>query len=481
LDACRRAGRAVGRGLDAFDAALRRLLDGRVKAIPTIALWILASALFFVIARNCRYEYVDLNYPPKDGPWMYNALGGWFGALFAVTLAGLFWKLYRAKASTALYIILGAVWMCTLIVRISLMDYLSGDYDDFLSGWVWYMQDNSFSTVMSANFGDYMPPYLYFIYFVSRSGLPDMYMIKLVSIAFDYLAAYFVMKLVGLKFKSLGVQIAALLLALWGPTVLLNGAYWAQCDSIYTSFALGGLFYALDRKPYRALACFGITFAFKLQAIFILPIMLPLFGARRISIKHVLMFPLAYVAMMLPAALAGKTLSGFLAVYEAQLTNYPELVKGAPSVFNLLPKIISYRIFSNVGVYLTLAVSVTLCGLLYAQGARLTDQHLLSAAMTLTMLMPLLLPCMHERYFYIADVLGVAYLICNPRRWYIPCTVIFASFASYMAYFGVREVGLYAKDALALALVIATGLSALHLARDLRKTPKPEPARAIGA
>ncbi len=467
LNALRRAGRAVGGALDWVDAKLRGWLDGSTGWVQIGVFGALVVAAFYVIAGNCRYEICD-TYSPYEVEGLVRTIANLFTGLFAITLVGLFVKMKRQKASTALFILMAAVWVCTMIVRISLLDFVSGDYEEFLSGWVYRMQDDGFAGSISVNFGDYTPPYLYFVFLISRFAWPDLYLIKLVSIAFDYLCAYFVMRLVSLKYKSLLVQLSAMMLTLWAPTVLFNGAYWGQCDSIYTSFAVGGLYFALAKKPWRAMACFGISFAFKLQAVFLLPMMLPLFGMRRISLKHVLMLPLAYVAMMAPALLAGKPVDGILEVYRTQIGNYPQLTNNAASVFTLMPGVISYRIFYNLGIYLTLSVSVLFCGFLYAKGRKITNDIALAAALTLAMAMPLLLPCMHERYFFIADVLAVAYLVCNPKRWYIACSMLFASFVMYYHGEGGEVLGVLSIPLVAMLLVVMTGLSAMHVARDLR-------------
>ena len=61
---------------------------------------------------------------------------------------------------------------------------------------------------------------------------------------------------------------------LLSPIVFLNSAAWAQCDAIYSDFALLAILH-LERKQYTRAMCFlGVSFAFKLQAVFVLPIFL---------------------------------------------------------------------------------------------------------------------------------------------------------------------------------------------------------------
>jgi Gpi18-like mannosyltransferase len=54
--------------------------------------------------------------------------------------------------------------------------------------------------------------------------------------------------------------------------------------------------------------------------------------------------------------------------------------------------------------------------------------------MFFALLSPFLLPRMHERYFYSADVLSILYAFYFPRRWFVPLLVIGSSFLSYLPF-----------------------------------------------
>ncbi len=464
--------------LDKPDDLLRKGLTARAHLAFVAALWAVASVLFFFVAKRCRFEFVD-TFPPREAAFIQTSLAAIFCALFAVTLAGLFYKLWREKAPVALLVLMAGVWMATLVVRISLLDYQSGDYNDFLSAWIFRMQDRGFAGSIIGNIGDYTPPYMYLIFLVSRFPmLPDLYLLKFASILFDYLCAYFVMKLVSLKYRGLLTQLACMMLALWAPTMLLNASYWAQCDALYTGFALGGLYFALEGKPYRGTLFFGISFALKLQAIFILPILLVLYGMRKISLKHVLMFPAGYVLMMIPALLAGKSIASILAVYGMQVGNYPYLVMGGASLYQLLPRMVSYPIFKDVALFLAMAVALLFCGYLYYRARRLTLDTVIAAALTLTMAMPLLLPSMHARYSFIADMLSIVFLAYYPRRWYVTAIVLFTSLVPYMRYLmGATMYDGWPFMLLSAAAVLCACLCAFWVARDVCDAGKNEDKR----
>ena len=95
----------------------------------------------------------------------------------------------------------------------------------------------------------YNIPYLYFLCLFSYLPIRDLYLIKLLSILFDVLLAWAAMKLVGRATQNPLMRAGCFLAVLFWPTVFLNGALWAQCDSIYVAFALLGIWLALEDKP----------------------------------------------------------------------------------------------------------------------------------------------------------------------------------------------------------------------------------------
>ena len=49
------------------------------------------------------------------------------------------------------------------------------------------------------------------------------------------------------------------------------------------------------------------------------------------------------------------------------------------------------------------------------------------------MLVPYLLPRMHERYFYMAEILALVYFMYDHKRWYVPVAITLTSLAGYVA------------------------------------------------
>ena len=158
-----------------------------------------------------------------------------------------------------------------LVLRALVFGYETLDYQNFLTRWVDFFRQNGGWRALSEPVGNYNIPYLYFMALFSYSSVKDLYLIKLLSTVFDVLLAYSAMRLVSRWQKSAGLRLGCFFTVLLWPTVFLNSAVWAQCDSIYVALALLGIDLALDERPVLAMTCMALSFGFKLQAVFILP------------------------------------------------------------------------------------------------------------------------------------------------------------------------------------------------------------------
>ncbi len=89
----------------------------------------------------------------------------------------------------------------------------------------------------------------------------------------------------------------------------------------------------------------------------------------------------------------------------------------------------------ELGIALTLAIVLALIAIVVLRRVQLTPTRILLAGTVSVLLVPYLLPAMHERYFYLADALTVISAFYLPRRlWALPVLEQFASFMSYMPF-----------------------------------------------
>ena len=361
------------------------------------------------------------------------------GALVCVLIALLFWAglsflllrfpLFGLRYT--IYAIIG-VFLC-LQLRLSLFDYISPDYVSFLGPWTETMRGMTVREVLVTPIGDYNMPYLYLLLIISRLKLYDLYCIKLISVLSDLFLALAVGKLARLVLHREGLVLTAFLGVLLAPTVCLNSAYWGQCDGVYACFALWGLYFGLKKLPVRSMVLFAFSFAFKLQAIFILPVAVFLLVLEYLHPKHLAVFPATFVVIMLPALLAGRSFSDTFGIYLSQTNAYPYLSLKAPSFWSLIPN----EYFGNVStaaVLLAGIVTLLLLACFLRHPEKLTRTDLIDLALLFSLAIPWLLPRMHERYFYLAEVLSLVFAALHPRK--LPVTVILlgGGFLIYCSY-----------------------------------------------
>jgi Gpi18-like mannosyltransferase len=93
----------------------------------------------------------------------------------------------------------------------------------------------------------------------------------------------------------------------------------------------------------------------------------------------------------------------------------------------------------------------------YRSRTRMTPSLLLELALVSVMMLPFFLPKMHERYFYVADVLSIILVFYVPRLFFVPLSMITISFFSYQpTLFGVEPVpiGLLALGVFVILIIL---------------------------
>ncbi len=326
-----------------------------------------------------------------------------------------------------------------MLVRVLCLDHVTLDYEDFLHHWYVYFQENGGFQGIAGSVGDYNMPYLYFMAAISYLSVPDLYLIKLFSILWDVLLAWGCLRLVRSLTRERQGSAAPLIAfgaALLLPTVVLNGSYWAQCDVIYGALAIHAAALALEGQNKTSVALMGIAFSFKLQSIFVLPLWGVLWLAGRVKFRELWMFPLAYLATILPAMVLGKPLGDILGIYVTQLGEYPRLTLNAPSVYQFIPYGVQVdgALAGKLGIAAAGALVLALLALGFWLGDRLNRETIMAIAVVLCVGVPFFLPHMHERYFFLADVFTLCWACANWRR--LPAAVLAggASLASYCVY-----------------------------------------------
>ncbi|MBR3474340.1 MAG: conjugal transfer protein TraL [Oscillospiraceae bacterium] len=372
-------------------------------------------------------------------------------------------------------------------LRASFFDRVTGDYQDFLARWVdYYRQNGGFRAFGTIPYGcNYHAPYLYFLAFFSYLSVSDLYLIKLLSVFFDLVLAWTSMKLVGRITQNALLRAGSFFALLFWPTVVLNGAYWGQCDSIYTAFALLGLWLALEDRPILSLVMWALSFSFKLQSVFVLPAIVVLWIYGKYRWYHLPVFPLAYLAVILPGVCMGLPLWDTILFYFKQTdTIGTGLNYNSSSIFALFDSIPKeqWENASRIGIVAAVFFLLNLLAVAWLKRRQLTDRSVLCLALLMSIGIPFFLPHMHDRYFYPADILSLALALSTPLFCLTAPLVVFASFLGYFAYMSFYIPGMQPHYLLpmkygAIALMAAMVLTALALVLSFRKNRKSKPIK----
>lgn len=364
-------------------------------------------------------------------------------------------------------VICAALIAGAFVIRGLCMSHVTLDYEDFLSQWVDYYRRNGGFAALGDKIGNYNLPYLYFLAFFSYIGVNDLYLIKALSIVFDVILAWGAMQLIGVYTASSAKRLTAFFLVLYWPTVILNGAYWGQCDSIYTAFAVISIYLALRSRGAAAMICIAVSFAFKLQAVFIMPIFVVLLIAKRVKLWHFVLFPVTYVVLMLPAVMAGYPLLDTITLYFDQMgTVGSALNYNSSSIYALFGSVSNESLASALGVLAAFTLMGGVFLWAFMRRRYLNDWAILGCAVILAVGIPYLLPHMHERYFFVADILTLLLAVAAPEFMVLPVLCEFASLLGYHAYLKMRYLLPMSYGAVALAVVLAGAVA--YTAAQLR-------------
>lgn len=342
-------------------------------------------------------------------------------------------KLTAADESKLQFAIVLAAVLVSIIVRLFCFYYESRDYNIFLKPWVDEIELHGGFASLRMAIGDYFPPYIYILTIISYLPINSLYAIKIVSCIGDIVLACYMYKIVNLSTKKSYAATAAFAVTILLPTVILNSSLWGQCDSLYTAALVACVYYMMNKEPNKGMVAFSIAFIFKLQAIFLAPLILLLLIKKWVRIRHLFYAPAIYFLAVLPAWAAGRNLVELLTIYVKQTDSYQALTLNAPNIYTFF----NSDDTQNIGkrCLAVVAFVMLLCFIkLWKTKFTLTPRLILQFSMLCAVALPFVLPHMHERYFYLADVLAVAYVFTFKRRWFVPLIVVCSSFLVYGMY-----------------------------------------------
>ena len=346
-----------------------------------------------------------------------------------------------------------------VLIRYVFRHVITDDWIYFWDPWIATLKEGGFKA-LATDFYDYAPPFLYILYGISRLSVDPMMAYKATSSMFDYIAAVIAFLLILDLTKSRVRAIGAYSVFLIMPTMVANGAMWAQCDIIYVTFILISLYLIFKNRPSLAMVFYGIAFAFKLQTLFIFPLFVILWAKNKVKIQHFLWVFVMYFLGILPAWIAGRPLKELINIYVAQgVQDAYSLSLKWSNIYQVYGTKFFIKEYEKAGIWLILGILMLLMFYLAHKKYELNHEFILLTGFFFAMVTPYFLPHMHERYGILADILAILYAFTTVKRFYYPLIHIMLSFSAYMEYLCYDYAGPMAYYAFVeLGLIILAGL-----------------------
>ena len=377
---------------------------------------------------------------------------------------------FLAYDNMVLFIVITVLAMA---VRFSLFPIQSADYRHFLEPWYNHIQNNGYFKALAHGFADYPPMYLYYIVFIAWLDIDPLVWLKIFSCLFDFITAIFIFKMVRQIYpKNKTYAHIAYALALFLPHAIMNGSVWGQCDAIYTCFLVISIYFLMNKRNIWGLVAFGIAFSFKVQSIFLLPVFFILFWDEKIKLFDCLIVPLIYFVSVFPAYLAGRPLPELLLIYFNQAGTYAHRLQlNYPNIYHWMGDNHT-EAFSQAGIILAFSVMLLTCFAAKRLKASERKTFVIDFAYLSMLLLPYLMPHIHDRYSYPADIVAILYFFQNPKKAYVPIGLLLITLTPYTGLFNITFIDYK-------LLSVGYGILLAMLFRDLWQKYKPAMLPAI--
>lgn len=312
--------------------------------------------------------------------------------------------------------VLAAAWALAIGWQLAVIQLTTSDLVAYNIPWLGHIAAVGPIAAFAHPFGNYTPPYGYLLVTVSPlvAVLPATLVIKLLSFGCTLLLTASVWRLLRAMNVAHATRWAMIVPVL--PSVMISGAILGQCDALYVAPCVMAVAAAIERRHRSMFAWCGLAFAIKAQALFGAPFVLAIVIARQVPVRHWLYAPAAFAAALAPAALCGWPVADLLTIYLRQSQWFDDIARNAPNIwmFAQLAGITT----PLVGLATVAALGAAACyaAQIGATARSFSKPMLLRAALLAPLIVAGLLPKMHDRYFFMADILSLALAIAAPSR-----------------------------------------------------------------
>lgn len=307
------------------------------------------------------------------------------------------------------------IFLISILFRIFFINIKSDDYLLFLNNWWNKINEYGGFNSLKYTIGDYPDSYMFLLCIGTSITKNSLIFIKVLSAIFDILIFLFGYKIIKYFSKEDANKYSWILILL--PGILVNSAILGQCDSIYTAFVLAFIYNILKNHNKLALSFLGIAISFKLQSLFIAPVILYLIATKKIKIYDLFFIILGFILPFIPTILIGKGLIENIKILMFQTSEYNYFVKSCPNIYSLF--LLNYKQI-NIFLKYSLAIIVGIIAIfisLHKYKDGYNDTTFIYKSFLISTIVVFLLPSMHDRYFYLANILGIIYYIVTSRQY----------------------------------------------------------------
>lgn len=339
-------------------------------------------------------------------------------------------------------ICMGLILLSAVLIRVFLAPNtaLSPDYDTYYRAWVEFYRENGGLKGLEFAPGDYYVPFNVIYALCSYLPCEPWVPLSIIPGICEFVSAFFLFRILNLLSGKKQLSAFAAVMTLFLPFVAFNGALWKQVDAVYTCFLVISLYEILKENYNRAFIFYGIAFAFKLQAVIFLPLLLILyinkgFGKKQFSVLEFLWIPAIYLIAGLPEVIARH---GLRATYFAYFAQTQELSSEGYGMVSYFPNLYNFgfdnydELLSKAAVFLLFAVLIVIAFFCYNCRTSLGPQLVVNLAIWTAFTCVMLLPGMHERYDYAMLLLLTPFAVVCNRKILIP--MIMADLCSLATY-----------------------------------------------
>lgn len=378
-------------------------------------------------------------------------------------------NLFLNKNFLLILIILATI--IAILIRYFSFEYCVQDLGGIVFNWMKNIESVGFKNFYTIS-SDYSPLYVFMIAIgtlfphgseITNNGYTFyasyMYYLKSILCLMDILSAIGLALIVNHITKNKTLSTLTYVIFLILPVQYINSALWGNNDSMYFVCFVYAIYFILKKKDFLVYGFIGLALSLKLQAVFILPLIVYLILSKKIKFYPIFMIPLVVFLTFLPEYICGAPFNKPFEFYGSQVSEYSNLTLGCANFWH----IISFKegdstnsVINNVSPYIGLAFIFVLTCIIYLRKIDLNDRNIVLVSTFLIAIVPFFLPHMHERYFYALEGLTLIYcLIHEKKRYhYLVLTQVSGLIAYYHYISGKYFIEIMGEDSVTIAAFI---------------------------